>query len=238
MKLDVLVFAAHPDDMELACSGTVARLKSEGKRVGVVDLTRGQLGTRGNPEIRKREAEAASKVLGIDYRENLGLMDGFFNIDEESLRLLVVQIRKTRPNIVFANAVSDRHPDHGRGAELASRACFLSGLRKVESSDNGESQEAWRPKAVYHYIQDRYRRPDFVVDIERFWEKKIESIMSFSSQFYDPESEEPETPISGKDFMKFLEARARQFGRESGIEMGEGFTVQRPPLVQDLMGLG
>ena len=233
MKLDILVFAAHPDDAELACSGTILKHIAQGYKVGIVDLTRGELGSRGSSEIRDKEAEISSEILGLSSRDNLDLGDGFFEINEKNLLSLVQKIREYRPNIIFCNAVEDRHPDLGRGSELASRACFLSGLVKIDTN-----QEAWRPKAVYHYIQDRYIKPDFSVDITPFWGKKMDAIQAFSSQFYDPNSTEPETPITSKDFMNYVEARANQFGREINAIYAEGFTVERTVGVEDILRLG
>lgn len=235
MKLDILAFAAHPDDVELACSGTLIHHIKKGYKAGVVDLTRGELGTRGTPEIRAEESKVASAILGISVRENLNMKDGFFVQDEEHLMKLIQVIRKYRPHIVFANAISDRHIDHGRAAKLEADACFLSGLRKIETFDaDGKPQEAWRPKNVYHYIQDNFIKPDLVVDITNEWEQKMECIRAFKSQFYDPASGEPETPISSRDFMDFLPARSLDFGRIIGARYGEGFTT-RTPGVDDLM---
>lgn len=230
MKLDILVFAAHPDDVELACSGTVLKHISLGYKVGIIDLTRGELGTRGTAEIRAEETKAASAILGIHARENLGFRDGFFEIDEAHLLKVVTAIRKYQPEIILANAASDRHPDHKRAGDLVSRANFLSGLVKVET----ENQKAWRAKAVYRYVQDNYIEPDFVVDISGFETKKLEAIKAFKSQFYDPNSTEPQTPISREDFLDFILARAKQFGRPINAEFGEGFTVERYVGVNDL----
>lgn len=232
MKLDILAFGAHPDDIELGASGTLYHQIKKGYKVGVVDLTRGELGTRGTPELRTQESEKASTILELAVRENLDLKDGFFEVTEPALLKVIRCIRKYQPEIVFANAIQDRHPDHGRGAQLVSRACFLSGLVKIESGQN-----AWRPKSVYNYVQDRGIKPDFVVDITACWEKKMESIMAYSSQFYDPNSNEPESPISSKEFKDFLEGRAREFGRMIGVEFGEGFTTERPVGVQDVFDL-
>ncbi|MCA0427024.1 MAG: bacillithiol biosynthesis deacetylase BshB1 [Bacteroidetes bacterium] len=235
MKLDILVFAAHPDDAELSCSGTILKHIELGYKVGIVDLTRGELGTRGTPELRAQEAAKASEILGIHARHNLGLADGFFRKDQESLLRLIEMIRLYKPEIVLCNAEEDRHVDHGRGGDLAEEACFLSGLRKINSSWNGQVQEAWRPKAVYHYIQDRMMKPDIVVDISPYFDKKLESIMAFSSQFYNPDSLEPETPISGENFIEFIKGRANQFGRILNVKYGEGFTVKRAPGISDLV---
>ena len=223
MKLDILAFAAHPDDVELSCSATLAKEVFHGKKVGIVDLTQGELGSRGSAAIRAIEANASSEILKLTVRENLKMDDGFFEETKENLLAIVSAIRKYKPEIVLANAISDRHPDHGRGAALVSRACFLAGLVKIKTQ-----QEPWRPKVVYHYIQDRYMKPDFIVDVSEYMSAKMESIRAFKSQFFDPNSEEPNTPISGKEFMDFIDARARQFGRELGVEFGEGFTVERP----------
>jgi bacillithiol biosynthesis deacetylase BshB1 len=237
MKLDILAFAAHPDDVELAASGTLLAHVAQGKKVGIVDLTRGELGTRGSAEIRMKEVEASNTILGITVRENLSFRDGFFIKDEAHLSKVIEMIRKYQPEVVLANAVSDRHIDHGRAADLLHDACFLSGLRKIETLHNGNQQTAWRPKAVYHYIQDNYTHPDIVIDITPFFETKMESIKAFSSQFYDPNSTEPQTPISGKDFIDFIEARALQFGREIGVKYGEGYTVKRAVGVKDITTL-
>lgn len=227
MKLDILAFGAHPDDVELSASGTVLKHVAAGKKVGIIDLTQGELGTRGTIETRKEEAEASSEILGISVRHNLKMADGFFQNSEENKRLIIEQIRKYKPDIVLANAVSDRHPDHGRASKLVSEAAFLSGLVKVNTSVDGVLQEAHRPQAVYHYIQDYFMEPDIVVDVTEFYEEKMKSIMAFKTQFYDPNSDEPETPISGKEFLDFIESRMRQFGRPIGAKYAEGFTVER-----------
>lgn len=237
MKLDILVFAAHPDDVELACSGTVLKHISLGYKVGIVDLTKGELGTRGTAEIRAKESEAASKILGIHLRENLGMKDGFFEITDENLHKVVAVIRKYQPEIILANAISDRHPDHSRAGNLVSRANFLSGLIKVETTLDSNSQVAWRAKAVYRYIQDNFIKPDFVVDITGFEQQKMEAIKAFKSQFYDPESKEPQTPISREDFLDFVIGRAKQFGRPIGVEYGEGFNVERYVGIDNLFNI-
>ncbi len=221
MKLDILVMAAHPDDAELAVSGTIAGAIAQGKKVGIVDFTRGELGTRGTPEIRLAESAAASQVLGIHARENLELPDGFFQNDRESQMKLIEVIRKYQPEIVLANALEDRHPDHGKGAALAIDACFLSGLRKIETG-----LAPWRPKHVYHYIQDRYLKPDFVVDITEHWSTKEAAIRAFKSQFFDPNSTEPASYISSPDFLAFVDARAQEMGHKIGVKYGEGFQTQ------------
>ena len=237
MKVDILAFAAHPDDVELSCSGTLLRHIAGGKRVGIVDLTRGELGSRGSAELRMEEAAKASAILGIHYRHNLGMRDGFFTVDEAHQRLIMEQIRLCQPDVVLANAVSDRHIDHGRAAKLVAEACFLSGLRQIITQWKGAEQEAWRPRAVYHYIQDRYLKPDLVVDITAQFATKLEAIKAFGSQFYDPNSDGPMTPISRPDFLDFVEARAREMGRMVPVTYGEGFTVERAPGVLDLTQL-
>ncbi|HVD99950.1 MAG TPA: bacillithiol biosynthesis deacetylase BshB1 [Cytophagaceae bacterium] len=232
MKLDILVLAAHPDDAELGCSGTIRAHVEMGKKVGIVDLTRGELGTRGTPEIRAQEAAIGAQVLGVETRDNLCLPDGFFQNDEKSLMEIIKVIRKYQPEIVLANAVYDRHPDHTMGGAVATRACFLAGLRKIETG-----QPAWRPKNVYHYIQDRMLTPDFVFDITPYWEKKIESIKAYKTQFFDPESKEPVTYISTPEFLKYVEARALEFGHAIGVKYGEGFTKEKQLGVTDLFDL-
>jgi len=237
MKLDILAFSAHPDDIELAASGTVLAHIAQGKKVGIIDLTQGDLGTRGTVEIRMKEVEVSNKILGIHVRENLKFRDGFFVKDETHLLKVIEMIRKYQPEIILANAVTDRHIDHGRAADLLHDACFLSGLVKVETSHDGKNQNPWRPKAVYHYIQDNYSNPDIVVDITPYFEKKMESIKAFSSQFYDPNSKEPVTPISTKGFLDFVESRSLHFGRTIGVRYGEGFTIKRPIGIKDLTTL-
>jgi len=237
MKLDILVIAAHPDDAELACSGTIAAQIAKGFKVGILDLTKGEMGTRGTPEIRLQEAEESSKILGLSVRENIGFKDIFFK-DDDAHRLEIIKIiRKYKPEIVLANAVTDRHPDHGKGASVASNACFMSGLRKIETSLIGIAQDPWRPKYIYHYIQNNYIKPDFVVDITDYWETKIESIKAFRSQFYDPNNKEPESFISSSEFLDFIEARSREFGHSIMVKYGEGFTVERTLGITDLFDL-
>ncbi|GEO03659.1 bacillithiol biosynthesis deacetylase BshB1 [Adhaeribacter aerolatus] len=238
MKLDILAFASHPDDVELGCAGTIISHIRQGKKVGVADITQGELGTRGTPEIRAQESEAASKLLGLHVRVNLGLADGFFRSEKDQLLAAVKVVRQFKPEIVIANAVHDRHPDHGRGSAFASEACFLAGLKQVKTTDETEQeQEAWRPKAVYHYIQDRYIQPDFVVDITDYWEEKLETIKAFKSQFYDPQNTTPNTYISDPNFLKFVEARAREMGHAIGVVFGEGFTKERQLGVRNLFDL-
>jgi bacillithiol biosynthesis deacetylase BshB1 len=237
MKLNILAFAAHPDDVELAASGTMATHLAQGYKAGIVDLTRGELGTRGTAELRAQEAARATEILGIHVRENLGMRDGFFSVDETHSMSVIEAIRAYQPEIVLCNAVTDRHIDHGRAAKLVAEACFLSGLRKIETQRHGKKQDAWRPKAVYHYIQDYYIKPDIIVDITPYFETKMKSIQAYSSQFYTPGTQEPETPISGKDFLEFIEARAREFGRLIGVTYAEGFTTARPPGTTNLFHL-
>jgi bacillithiol biosynthesis deacetylase BshB1 len=223
MKLDILVMAAHPDDAELSCAGTILKHIAAGKKVGIVDFTRGELGTRGTPEIRLQESADATKILGLQARENLGIRDGFFRNDEETQLKLIEVIRKYQPDIVLANALEDRHPDHGKGAQLAIDACFLSGLRQIKTGD----LPAWRPAQVYHYIQDRYLEPDFVVDISSQWDLKEAAIRAFKSQFFDPNSAEPASYISSPDFLNFIQARAMEMGHKIGVKYGEGFQSQK-----------
>jgi N-acetylglucosamine malate deacetylase 1 len=239
MKLDILVFAAHPDDAELGCGGTIAKHVSLGYKVGVVDLTRGELGTRGTAQTRDQEAKDSAKILGLSIRENLSLRDGFFQNDEEHQLKLIQAIRKYQPEIVLANAVHDRHPDHGKGADLAFDSCFLSGLAKIETHENGKAQQAWRPKHLYNYIQSQLIVPDFVVDVSSHWQIKMESIKAFKTQFFDPnnQSPEPETFISKPTFLTFLEARAKEFGQSIGVEYAEGFTAKSRIGVEDLFQL-
>lgn len=229
MKLDILVFAAHPDDVELSASGTIMKHIANGLKVGIVDLTRGELGSRGTAETRAEESNVASALLGIHYRSNLGMRDGFFENNEANKLKVIEEIRRTQPDIVIMNAVHDRHPDHGRGSKLVSEACFYSGLIKVETAVNGQLQKAHRPKAVYHYIQDRFIEPDFVVDVTEYFDRKIEVIKAFKTQFFDPNSTEPKTPISGEEFFDFIKGRMTQFGRPIGVKYAEGFTVERYP---------
>ena len=234
MKLDILAFGAHPDDVELGCAGTILKEISLGKTVGIIDLTRGELGTRGSAEIRDQEANAAAKILGVSARENLEMRDGFFVNDEMHQLEIIKMIRKYQPEIVLCNAIDDRHIDHAKGSKLVSNACFLSGLIKIETSLEGEQQKAWRPKLVYHYIQWKNIEPDFVVDITGFTDKKIESILAYGSQFYDANSNEPESPISSKNFLESLNYRSRDLGRLTGVDHAEGFTVERYLAVNSL----
>ncbi len=236
-QVDILCITAHPDDVEISVAGTVLKHVDHGYAVGIVDLTAGELGTRGSAELRKLEAEAARRVLGAAFRYQLGLPDGFFRADRESLLQVVTSIRRHRPRVVITNAVRDRHPDHGRGAALVAEAAFLSGLRRIETLHNGEAQAPWRPVSVLHAIQDRWIDPDVVVDITAFWEKRQEALRCFGSQFHDPASQEPITPISDPGFMPALDGRHRQLGRLIGVPYAEGFTCARPPGVGDLLQL-
>ena len=237
MKLDILAFGAHPDDTELGCSGTLIKHVGQGYKVGVVDITEGQLGSRGSVALRYKEAEHAAKIQGLSARDNLKLKDGWFEHNRESVSLVIQKIRQYQPDIVLANAINDRHPDHGRAAKLVAEACFYSGLVKIKSEFEGKAQKEWRPKAVYHYIQDFHIEPDFVIDISEEWNAKIEAIMAFSSQFYNPSSNEKETPISSKSFLDTLGGKSRLFGRPINAEYAEGFTTSRYIGVNDLFDL-
>ena len=237
MKLDILAFGAHPDDVELGCAGTILKEISLGKTVGIIDLTRGELGTRGSAAIRDSEANAAAKILGVSVRENLEMRDGFFVNDEKHQLEIIKMIRKYQPEIVLCNAIDDRHIDHAKGSKLVSDACFLSGLMKIETSIDGTAQTAWRPKVVYHHIQWKNIVPDFVVDITGFTDQKTEAIVAYSSQFYDPNSNEPESPITSKNFLESLNYRSRDLGRLVGVDHAEGFTVERYLAVNSLADL-
>lgn len=239
MKLDILAIAAHPDDVELACAGTLMAHLAMGKTVGILDLTKGELGTRGTPEGRLEEAAEAARIMGIEIRDNVGIADGFFQNNEEHQRAIISYIRKYQPDIVLANAIDDRHPDHGRASRLIEDSCFYSGLRKVETMDeNGQPQEAWRPRQVFHYIQDRYIKPDFVVDVTPYWEKKKEAMLAFKSQFFVPayqeNSAEPQSYISSPEFLSFIQARSEEMGHTIGVKYGEGFTSYRMLGIHDL----
>jgi N-acetylglucosamine malate deacetylase 1 len=238
LKLDILVLAVHPDDAELGCSGTILSHIAQGYKVGLVDFTQGELGTRGSAEIRLKEAESAAKIMGLSARENLGFRDGFFKNDEAHQMRLIEIIRKYQPEIVLANAIEDRHPDHGRASKLTTEACFYSGLIKIVTFDeNGQEQKAWRPKSLYHYIQDQYISPDFVIDITPFWDKKVEAIKAFKSQFYDPNNQEAPSYISSLDFFNFLEARSRSMGHPAGYTFAEGFTKSRVYGINNLFSI-
>lgn len=227
MKIDILAFGSHPDDVELSCTGTLLVEKQNGKKIGVIDLTQGELGTRGTPETRKQEAMDATAILGLDVRENLDLGDGFFENSESNKKNVISVIRKYRPEIILINAPEDRHPDHGRGAKLVADASFLSGLIKIETFVDGAVQQPWRPKYVLNYIQDRYLKPNFVVDVTSVFEKKLESIRAYKTQFYNPELNEPETYISTPDFLDSIIYRARMFGKMIGVKFAEGFISEK-----------
>lgn len=227
MKLDILAIGVHPDDVELACAGTLMIEIANGKKVGIIDLTRGELGTRGTAETRKAEAEAAAKIIGVHVRENLGMRDGFFRNDEEHQLHVIQKIRQYQPEIVICNAVEDRHPDHGRSSKLVSDACFYSGLRKIETSLDGVEQTAWRPKYVFHYIQDRYLEPDFIFDVSSVFDKKLESINAYATQFNSEGDSEPQTYISTPTYFETIIARHRMFGKRIGVEYGEGYMTEK-----------
>lgn len=237
MKLDILAFGAHPDDVELGCGATLAKEISTGKKIGIVDLTRGELGTRGSAEIRDKEAAKAAEILGVSVRENLRFKDGFFVNDEKHQLEIIKMIRKYKPEIVICNAIDDRHIDHGKGSKLVSDACFLSGLRRIETSLDEKVQSEWRPKLVYHYIQWKNIEPDFVIDVSGFMQKKIDAVMAYSSQFYDPNSKEPVSPIATKNFTESIEYRAKDLGRLVFVDYAEGFTVERYVAVNSLTDL-
>jgi N-acetylglucosamine malate deacetylase 1 len=227
MKLDILAFGVHPDDVELSCAGTLMMEMNYGKKAGIIDLTRGELGTRGTAETRKQEAEAAAKIIGIHVRENLGMRDGFFKNDEEHQLMVIQKIRQYQPEIILCNALSDRHPDHGRSAKLVSDSCFLSGLRKIQTSLHGEMQEAWKPKYVFHYIQDRYAEPDLVYDISDVIERKMESIKAYSTQFNSTGDAEPQTYISTPAYFETIISRHKMLGKRIGVEYAEGFISEK-----------
>lgn len=238
--MDVCAFGAHPDDVELSAGGTIASMVAKGKRVALVDLTRGELGTRGTGETRDLEAAAAAEILGVMHRENLNLGDGFFEIDQPALMKVIEVLRRLRPQLVLANAKSDRHPDHGRASSLLERACFLSGLLKIETVDqkSGETQEPWRPQSLHYYIQDRWRTPDFIVDISGFEAVKYAAIGAYKTQFHAGSGKnEPVTPISSPEFLQHLKSRDAAMGRLGGVQSGEGFESSRPPVVRDLLDL-
>jgi bacillithiol biosynthesis deacetylase BshB1 len=226
-KLDVLAFGVHPDDVELGCSGTILACIAEGKKVGIVDLTHGELGTRGTAITRKMEAANAAKVLGVQIRENLAMADGFFQNDEINQRKTIQVIRKYQPEIILCNAPEDRHPDHGRSAKLVSDAAFLSGLRKIVTEEEEKNQEAWRPKYVFHYLQDRFLQPDFVVDISAYMDKKIESVLAYTTQFFNPNLSEPQTYISSPEFLETVKARAMMLGKRIGVKFAEGYLTDK-----------
>lgn len=237
MKVDILAIGVHPDDIELSCAGTLLHHIKMGKKVGLLDLTCGELGSRGSADIRLEEATKASELLGAVVRGNLEMQDGFFEYSKVNILKIVEILRLMRPEIILANAVSDRHPDHGRAAKLTADACYYAGLRRIETEWEGENQQEWRPKAVYHYIQDHNLVPDFVMDITPYLEQKMEIIKAYKSQFYDPQSKEPNTPISGKDFLDFVRSKAAMYGRSAGFTYAEGFTVARTLGVTNLFDL-
>jgi bacillithiol biosynthesis deacetylase BshB1 len=232
MKLDILVFGAHPDDVELGCGGTIIKAVQEGKKVGVIDLTKGELGTRGNAEKRLEESVLAGKIMGIDIRENMNFKDGFFKDDEEHKIEIIKRLRKYRPEIVITNAISDRHPDHSRSAQITVDSCFLSGLEKIDTK-----QEVWRPKSIYHYIQFNELDPDIVVDISKQLDLKYKAIKAYSSQFYNPKSKEKDTIISSKSFLESVEYRAKDLGRQSNCKYAEGFISNQMIKVDSLFDI-
>lgn len=230
MKLDLLAFGVHPDDIELSCAGTLLIEKRNGKKVGIVDLTQGELGTRGTAETRKEESEISAKILGVDVRENLEMADGFFKNDEENQRKIIQVLRKYRPEVILCNAPDDRHPDHGRSSQLVNDATFLSGLMKIETKDDeGKPQDAWRPKYVFNYIQDLYFKPDFVLDISAVFDKKVEAIEAFATQFYTAKANdnEPQTYISSPEFLESVINRSKMFGKMIGVKHAEGFLSKK-----------
>lgn len=236
-EVDILAIGVHPDDVELCAGGTVIKHIDLGYTLGICDLTKGELGTRGTPEIRLQEAEESAKFLGMAFRINLGMADGFFGVSQENILKLIEVIRACKPKIVIGNAILDRHPDHGRASKLISEACFYSGLLKIETSWKGTPQNRHRPNAVYHYIQDKNLNADFVVDITPFFQKKLDAIKIFRSQFFNPDSKEPNTPISSLDFLEFVEAKSRSYAREINVKYAEAFNVERAIGVNDLFDL-
>ncbi len=231
-KVDLLVVSAHPDDAEISAAGTIIKYVKEGKTVALIDLTQGELGTRGSAELRMAEAENASRIMGSHFRENLEMADCFFTDTPENKTLIIDAIRKYRPEIVFTNALRDRHPDHARAAKLVADCCFYAGLPKIVTN-----YQAWRPRALYHFNQDYYNTPDFVIDITEHMDQKIETLKAFSSQFFDPNAEDPKTPISGKEFFDFIKGRGLDFGRLAGYQYGEGFVASRPIGMRDVFNL-
>lgn len=227
MKLDILAFGVHPDDVELGCAGTIMAAIDQGKKVGIVDLTRGELGTRGTPTTRTQEATAAAKIMGVDVRENLDMADGFFANDEAHQRKIIALIRKYQPDVILANAPEDRHPDHGRSAKLVSDAAFLSGLRKIETIHEGVTQNAWRPAYTFHYIQDRFIQPSFVIDITAYMERKMEAVLAYGTQFTSTDTSEPQTYISSPQFLETVKARALMLGKRIGVGYAEGYITEK-----------
>lgn len=237
MKLDIIAFGAHPDDVELSCSGVLAKEISKGKKVGIIDLTQGEMGTRGSKEIRAAEAKKAAEILGAEVRENLNFRDAFITNDEAHQRKIIEILRKYQPEIVFCNAIEDRHIDHGKASELVSHACFLSGLRKLETKQNNKIQQAWRPKQVLHYIQWKEIKPEIVIDISGFMDKKLQVVKAYESQFYTQKTNEPETPISSSNFLDSVTYRAQNLGRLIGTEHAEGFTLEKYPAIDSVFDL-
>lgn len=239
MKIDILAFGAHPDDVELSCGGTIFKEIQNGKTVGIIDLTKGELGTRGSAEIRKKEADKAAKILGVEFRENMNFLDGFIVNDKAHQLEIIKVLRKYQPEIVLCNAVDDRHTDHGKASQLVSDACFLSGLVKIETNSDvsNTSQAPWRPKSIYHYIQWKTLEPDFVVDISLQIDQKMASVLAYATQFYNPNSQDPETPISSKNFVDSIRYRAADLGRLTGVSYAEGFNVERLPAIDSLFNL-
>lgn len=235
--VDILAFGAHPDDVELSAGGTLIKQIKNGSTVGIVDLTMGEMGTRGTPEIRLMEAKNAMKIIGANFRENLKMPDSFIDLSKKSIEKVVKAIRTHKPKIVLCNAIKDRHPEHGIASELVSKACFISGLTKFETFIDGKKQDSHRPKNIYHYIQDQWINPDFVMDISDEIDQKIKAVKAFESQFYNPKSSEPNTPISSKDFLDSVMSKANLMGRTIDKSFGEGFTVERPIGTSDLMNL-
>ena len=233
MKLDLLAFGAHPDDVELSCAGVLLVEKNNGKKTGIIDLTAGELGTRGSGEIRIKEAADAAKILGVNVRENLAMADGFLQNDEAHQRKVITALRTYQPEIIFCNAPEDRHPDHGRSSRMVTDAAFLSGLLKIQTEKNGEAQEAWRPKYVFKYIQDRMLLPDFVIDITNVFEQKIEAIKAYKTQFHvqhpadTGDTDGPETYISTPDFLDSVIYRHKWFGKMIGVKYAEGFISEK-----------
>ena len=237
LNVDILAIGAHPDDVELGCSGTIAKEIALGKKVGIIDLTRGELGTRGTAEIRDLEAKKAASILGVSFRENLNFKDGFFTNDEVHQLELIKVIRKYKPKIILCNATDDRHIDHPKGAKLVVDSCFLSGLKKIKTNNEGVDQNPWRPENIYHYIQWKNLNPDFVVDISDYFDTKIKSVKAFKSQFYNGNESVHDTPISTKNFLDSIEYRARDLGRLTGVDYAEGFTASRLPLIDKISDL-
>ena len=236
-KIDILAIGAHPDDVELGCSGTLAKEISEGKKVGIIDLTRGELGTRGSVDIRDSEAKEAANILGVSFRENLNFKDGFFTNDINHQMVLIQIIRKYRPNIILCNATDDRHIDHPKGGKLVVDLCFLSGLKKIVTKHDDVDQEPWRPNNIFHYIQWKNLKPDFVVDISDHFQTKINAVKAYKSQFYNPHETVHNTPISSKNFLDSIEYRARDLGRLTNVDYAEGFISARLPLVDSISTL-